>query len=267
MMKQRVITALWSIPLVLAAIWFDKPWFPWFSLVIAAAAILGILEFYRIAPLPRERLLTAFGVLWVLLFILSPHLNDARIMPTLLASTVLVPLIWLLCRPSKENILSNWVWSCGGVIYVGWALSLYVRLREMPQGMEWTLLALLSTFACDSAAFFVGRAWGKHPLIPTISPGKTKEGAIAGLAGAVAAVFIIGIILSPSLNHWQMALLGCLIGIFAQFGDMVESLLKRSAGVKESGRAIPGHGGMLDRLDSIIFVGIVVYYYAIWMGG
>ena len=261
-MKQRIITALCGIPLLIVAIWFGEPWFP---LLIATAAVLGIMEFYQMEPLSRERLPTIFGILLVLLFILSPHLEDPRVVPSLLASTVLLPLIWLLLRRSKENILPNWVWISGGIVYVGWALSLYVSLRGMPNGKEWVLLAFLCTFACDSSAFFIGRRWGRYLLMPTISPGKTQEGAVAGLLAAVAVTFLLGIILGLPINYWQMALLGFLIGLFAQVGDAVESLLKRRAGIKEAGSVMPGHGGMLDRLDSIIFVGIVVYYYVLWV--
>ena len=132
---------------------------------------------------------------------------------------------------------------------------------------------MLTTFANDTGAFFVGRARGRHKLAPRISPSKTWEGAAGGLICAILAAVVIAVILklisvrlgAPFVfRYWQIMLLGFLVGIFAQLGDLVESLLKRNMGVKESGNLLPGHGGILDRFDSLIFVGAVVYYCVIW---
>jgi len=155
-----------------------------------------------------------------------------------------------------------------GVFYVGWMLSYWVNLRILEDGKGWVYLAILTTFANDTGAFFVGRAWGKHKLASAISPGKTWEGALGGLLSATMGaiiVFLILNLLSPlPLGYWQIILLGCLISLCAQLGDLVESLLKRNMEVKESGKLLPGHGGILDRFDSLIFVGAMVYYYVIW---
>ena len=115
--------------------------------------------------------------------------------------------------------------------------------------------------------FFVGRRWGKRKLASSISPRKTWEGAIGGLLSGIAGAFIVFAILnvfSPlPLSYWQLILLGFLVSLFAQLGDLVESLLKRNLGAGESGKLLPGHGGILDRFDSLILAGVVVYYYAI----
>ena len=97
-------------------------------------------------------------------------------------------------------------------------------------------------------------------MAPSISPGKTWEGAIGGLLASIAASLILGTIFPLPFNYWQIALLGCIISIFAQLGDLVESMLKRNTGVKDAGKLIPGHGGILDRIDSLIFSGVIVYY-------
>jgi phosphatidate cytidylyltransferase len=153
-----------------------------------------------------------------------------------------------------------------GILYVGWLLSYLVALRGLDNGRNWVFFALFTTFASDTAAFFVGRALGKRRLAPQISPGKTWEGAIGGVFGAiiVSLFFILPTPLTLHLNWGQAILLGLLVSIFGQLGDLVESLFKRNMGAKDSGRLLPGHGGMLDRMDSIIFAGIVVYYYVIW---
>ena len=157
-----------------------------------------------------------------------------------------------------------------GILYMGWLLGHYVTLRELDHGRELVLLVLFSTFACDTAAFFAGRTWGRHLMAPVISPKKTWEGAVAGFAAAIAAALVLRSLLN--LGDWELPLsnvqtiaLGCLTGLFAQLGDLLESLIKRRAGAKDSGRLMPGHGGILDRIDSLVFTGAIVYYYVIWV--
>jgi phosphatidate cytidylyltransferase len=155
-----------------------------------------------------------------------------------------------------------------GILYVGWLLGYLVALRGFEDGRNWIFLALFATFGSDTAAFFIGRALGRHPLAPRISPAKTWEGAVAGVAGAilVSLFFILPtpLTLSHHLNWAQAIVLGLLVSVFGQLGDLIESLLKRTVGVKDSGKLIPGHGGVLDRMDSIVFAGVVVYYFALW---
>ena len=118
-----------------------------------------------------------------------------------------------------------------------------------------------SVWVCDSAAYFVGRALGKHPLFKRVSPNKTWEGAIGGFVGAVAVFTVARFIALPYLSVVQAIVCGALIGLFGQVGDLVESLLKRSAGVKDSSALIPGHGGVLDRFDSLMFVAPLLFFY------
>jgi phosphatidate cytidylyltransferase len=149
-------------------------------------------------------------------------------------------------------------------VYVGGLLSYAILLRSVDQGREWMLLLLLVVFATDTTAFFGGRAFGKTPLAPNISPSKTREGAVAGMFGAVAASVLAANLLGIHAIMVETILLGVLVGALAQLGDLVESRLKRKAGVKDSGALVPGHGGILDRLDSIVFTLPAVYYFVIW---
>jgi phosphatidate cytidylyltransferase len=146
-------------------------------------------------------------------------------------------------------------------------LGYLVSLRGIDDGRAWVFYALFCTFGSDTAAFFVGRAIGKHKLAPAISPGKTWEGTIGGLIGAagISLFFLLPtpVTLSSSLNWWQAIILGLLVSIFGQVGDLVESLFKRNAGAKDSGNLLAGHGGVLDRTDSIIFAVVIVYYWVI----
>lgn len=276
MLKKRVITALWAIPLLVVAIWFDTP-LPWFTILVTIGGGLAVLEFYRLVAAAKVPPLTYFGLLWTLLFILSgdsalltlieAHFDPNLLTPLLLTSAVILPLLWLLRQAQKKEAFSGWAWTIAGILYIGWLLSYLVALKGLDDGRNWVLLAFFTTFASDTTAFFIGRAWGQHQLAPNISPKKTWEGAIGGTIGAiiVSLFFILPTPLRLPMNWGQAILLGLLASIFGQFGDMVESLFKRNMGVKDSGKLMPGHGGVLDRLDSIVFTGVVVYYYVIWL--
>ena len=132
-------------------------------------------------------------------------------------------------------------------------------------GGWWLLLGILTVYAADTGAYAVGRLIGRHPMAPGISPGKSWEGAAGGMAGAVIAAVVLGILLPIRLQIWQLAGIGVILGIVAPLGDLLESKIKRRAGVKDSGRLLPGHGGMLDRLDSLLPSLIVVYLLALWL--
>jgi len=263
MLKKRVTTALWGIPLIIAAIWFGQPWF---TGLVAIWGMVAVFEFYRLVAASKQPTLTYLGLIWTLLFILSPLFDDTIPIPILLTSAVVVPLIWLLFRPQKEGAFASWAWTIAGILYVGWLLSHLVALRGLDSGRNWVFFALFTTFATDTTAFFIGRAWGKHRLAPHISPAKTWEGAVGGVFGAiiVSLLFVLPTPVRVPLNYGQAILLGLVVSVFGQLGDLVESLFKRNVGAKDTGKLLPGHGGALDRIDSILFASVVVYYYVIW---
>ena len=264
MLKKRVITAVCLLPVLVAAVWFDEP-LPWLTVVTAIWGVLAALEFYRVVKTSQVEPLTCFGLIWTLLFIISPHCSWAYINPLLLTLVVVLPPLWLLARRHKEDALTGWVWTIAGILYIGWLLSHFVALRGLESGRDWVLFALFVTFASDSAAYFIGRAWGRHPLAPDISPKKTREGAIGGIAGAIIASLLLVMLLDLPISYGAAILLSIAVSVFGQIGDLFESLFKRNMGVKDSGNAMPGHGGFLDRMDSIVFAGVVVYYYVIWL--
>ena len=265
MLKKRVITALLGISILIVAVWFDQP-LPWFTVLAAIWGLLAVLEFYKLVNMAKVPPLTYFGLIWSLLFILSPHFNYNFLAPLLLISAIVLSLIWLLLHRRRKVVFISWAWTVGGIIYIGWLLSYFVALRGLDDGRDWVFLALFTTFASDTTAFFVGRALGKHHLAPHISPGKTWEGAFAGVLGAIIVSLLLVNLLSLPLGYGGATLMGLLISVFGQLGDLVESLFKRNMGVKDSGKLIPGHGGFLDRIDSVLFAGIVVYYYVVLNG-
>lgn len=262
MLRQRVLSAIAFVPVVFAAIWFGEPWF---TLALGLLALLGVLEFYRAVGAAGRPPLAVFGTLWTLAVLSSPHCPYPQALPLLVTGAVVLPLAWLTIRGEVEGALPRWTGTMAGILYIGWLLSYMVALRALNDGRGWIMLAVFATFAADTTAYFVGRAWGRRPMAPVISPRKSWEGAVAGFLAAVAAAFVLAALFGLPLAFWQTSLLGVLIGVVSQVGDLSESLIKRSAGIKDAGKAIPGHGGVLDRLDSILLVGVVVYYYAWWI--
>ena len=261
MLKKRVITALISLPLTIVAVWFDKP-LPWFTIFLAIFGLLAAYEFYRLVGVSGSLSLTVFGMLFTLLIIISPHCPSPFAAPLLVTLAVVLPLIWLVLRQRVEGAFTGWAWMVVGFLYVGCMLSLLVDLR-LEAGRNWVLFAFFTTFGSDSAAYFIGRVLGRHCLAPRISPHKSWEGALGGILGAAAAslLFTLSTPVQITLSIGQGILLALLVSVFGQIGDLAESLLKRNTGVKESGAAFPGHGGFLDRMDSVVFAGITVYLY------
>jgi len=135
-----------------------------------------------------------------------------------------------------------------------------VLIRQLDQGFQWLLLAFLITFATDTGAYAVGKIFGSRRMAPSISPGKTWEGAIGGVVAGIGATVSLVTLQDLPLSTWSALWLGAAAAVVSQFGDLMESKLKRLAGVKDSGRLIPGHGGLLDRLDSLVLVFPLVYY-------
>lgn len=266
MLRNRVISSLAILPLVFIAVWFGGRWF---TALVAVATITASLELYHLTAWGR-RYLALGQALAIVLIILSPEFPQWL---TILLPWAFVPgfvILELMGFGKRKPAVRGWGWALTGALFLGGLLGVWILLRREPLGQAWVFIGLGATFACDTAAYFVGKKWGRNRLAPTISPRKTKEGAVGGFFGAIAAVFFITFLYQRFSEHplpmniIQTALLGCLIGVIAQLGDLGESWLKRRSGVKDSGRLIPGHGGMLDRLDSIVFVGLVLYYYVIW---
>lgn len=277
-MALRLASAFVGIPIVIGALWAGAPWL---SVLAAVLASLGAVEFYRMAERRGARPATALGVIWALAFVVSGHSDDYVSYQTTLVALGggALALAWHMARrlvqgraegdeeaeqDSFGDTLADWGNTAAGAIYTGWTLSLFLRLRAGDDGLEWVLLAVLATFATDTGAFLVGRAMGRRRMAPRISPGKTWEGAVGGWLAGVGAVVGLAVLLDMPLTQLEAIALGALVGVAAQVGDLVESMLKRSAGVKDSGTLIPGHGGVLDRLDSVVFAIVVVYHFSVW---
>ena len=261
--KQRILTGLIALPLLILFIWFASPLF--FQALIWVVGGIGLWEFVRMT-LPEERemvrrLATAGGVLLLILFCRQDFLLAMGGMTGLFLAFA----IWFLFRfRDLETVMQHHALVFLGYLYVGGLLAHLVFLRELPLGREWIYLTLLVTMSSDTLAYFVGRFLGRRKLYPAISPNKSIEGALGGLAGAVGGALIAKAWFMPGLGILACLVLGVLLGSLAQVGDLFESMLKRGFKVKDSGGIIPGHGGILDRLDSLLFVFPPAYYYALY---
>jgi len=194
-------------------------------------------------------------------FAFSGTLLKAVDVNLVLALSLVGGLAAFLVVPGRRQGLSRWAMGVAGALYVGMPFNFYLLLyTSKPNGLVWTLFTIFAVVASDAAALLVGSRIGRHPFFSNISPKKTVEGAIAGVVAPIL-VMLIGVSAVIGFSPVHAILLGFLVGASAEIGDLVESQMKRLADVKDSSHLIPGHGGVLDRIDSILFPPILVYFY------
>jgi phosphatidate cytidylyltransferase len=232
-----------------------------FTGVVALAGGLALFEFYRLCFGDRRHSwLIGIGLVGFAALIFGTHRLDL-IIPILLATLVGIISVPLLSRSPLEQSLRDGAMTLFGVLYLGLTLGMLSMTRLLPQG-EWLIFfLLLVTWASDTGAYYVGTLFGRHRIAPTISPKKTFEGLVGGLIGAIIVAYAASWWFLPELSGLDCLILGTLLTITGLWGDLTESAMKRSVGMKDSGGILPGHGGMLDRLDSLLFTAPVFYYY------
>ena len=258
MLRARVLSAVILIPVVILLVYIGG--IPW-ALGIALTGALAWGEMSRLLQRSDFAVDRLVGLFFVVLAIAAAYLQGAglvqvNLLNPLLTLLIMASLIYALYDHS-DHPTQNWAINVASALYLGFMLSHFVTLRERPSGMEWVIFAFCMTWTGDTSAFFVGRALGKRKLWPRISPKKTWEGIAGGTVGAIIAGLALGAWLL-GIPWWQGILLGALVAVAAPFGDLAESLFKRQANVKDSSQLIPGHGGVLDRIDSLLFVFPVV---------
>ena len=259
MLAQRVASAAAGIPIIVLLIWAGGPWYA------GAVALILLIAGYEFQAPHHGSGPIAIAAAAVCAAMAAGAFVGADWVLWFMIAGVLLPLVLVTLRGDPVNALPDWSWAVGGVAYVGLLGAHIVLLRELHDGAAWVYLTVFSTFAVDTAAFFTGRAIGKRKLAPAISPGKTVEGTIGGIAGGFAAVLLANYLLGQRLEVALIVPLAIVLPLFAVVGDLAESILKRGMHVKDSGHVIPGHGGFLDRLDSLLFTFPAVYYFLIWV--
>ena len=261
---KRVLVSVITIPLILAVSFYGNWYFFLFVLIIA------LISFYEFCLMVKNKGANA-NLLLGFAAIIFFSLNGCRYIfdsySFLLAFIVVLSLVELFRNKNSPvyNIGSTFL----GVFYIGLFASSLIDIREFypaignnyDKGGYIIISMFVTIWICDSAAFFGGTSFGKHKLFPRVSPNKSWEGAIFGFIFAVIAMIFAKIILLDFLSWQTIIALGIIIGIIGQLGDLVESLIKRDAGVKDSSNLIPGHGGIFDRFDSILFTAPVVLLY------
>lgn len=204
----------------------------------------------------------------VQIMLLGDILIDHDILSPILLLGLLVALffaLWLFERREDENAPGSWMATVGAIVLMGWLGSHFFRLRGLPDNAaEWTALAMLGTWIADSGAYVFGKTLGKHKLAPRLSPNKTIEGYVGGIFFGTLFTVLIGFFFD--LPIFLTLVLGLLVSSVSPAGDLGISLLKRSAGVKDSGKLLPGHGGALDRIDSLIWSAALAYYLVLFLG-
>ena len=259
-MLKRFITALIIIPLVGLLIIFGPSYT--LALMVCAAAIFGLYEFYTMTMSDGGTKEKIGGItLGVILCTLMQWVPSEIIMGFLCAVMVILFLGYAFSS-QKLSIVPNRIGIVFlGIIYVPFLLAHVTLINKLPQGIWWVLLLLATVWVGDTFALLIGSWWGRHKLSPQISPRKTVEGFFACFIGAVLTVFAFKALFLPTVRGADALFVGLGIALFGQLGDLSESMIKRGAKVKDSGSLIPGHGGVLDRLDSFFFAAPFLYYF------
>jgi len=292
---KRIATAVVLIPIVLLLV-LRAPLYV-LSIVAAAVALLAIAEFlklvthYAVEPMP---LATYIFVVLFFIFVTfassgrTPLVETTAMLYGIVVTAALASFVFMTEGMRRTNLKTAYPAAAASTFafgYIAIPMALLVAMRQQPAGAIWTIFTLLAVWSGDIFAYFVGKAMGRHRMSPEISPKKTWEGAIASIVASIiigtlwihsapgisSNLLRIGLIArrdgmfgleQPQL--WPIILLSAVVNIAAQLGDLVESLIKRGAGVKDSGSILPGHGGMLDRIDAMLFAVPVVWAYGAW---
>lgn len=274
-LAQRLLSAALLLPLMVVLVW----WSVWsVAVTVILATVAGLLELYSAFRQGGYQPRTLVGIGSALAIIaaigLQPLVAFDLLLPVV-TFIIVLSLVAELAFAQQHGSLPSWGLTLAGAFYLAWLLSHFILLRSlntpalhdsiftqfgMQPGVAWIYYACAITWLQDTSAYFVGRRFGRHKLAPILSPKKTWEGAAGGLLGAILTGIVCVLLLGLPITLLQGALLGLVGGIVGPLGDLSESLIKRQVGLKDAGNLIPGHGGILDRADSLLFTVPILYY-------
>jgi phosphatidate cytidylyltransferase len=262
----RVITGL-----LLAIAWFLLLLygnFVLFCLVVAVGTCLALHEYLQMAcgeVVKSHKPIILFVGLFPLIG--AAQWGAGAIIASLFIALLLLIILTFVAYPALQNALGFLTRLWFGIFYVGFCCAHLILLRNFDQGILWLIFLTAITIGSDSAAFYIGRGFGTTKLYPALSPGKTRAGAVGGIIGGMlGGTVVVGFFL-PEFNLLSAALLTFVLSCIGIIGDLVESLIKRASGVKDSGQLLPGHGGLLDRFDSLLLTAPSLYYLLHWGWG
>lgn len=267
----RVATILVSVPLIVALTYFGG--FPFFLLILFLA-LASLNEFYNLLASKGAEPYRTIGFAVTTFFISFAHYtlkhpNWEPAQAAIFTFGLIISFSAAIFLRRAERTVSDIAITTLGVVYIGWLFSYFILIRALSDHGNFLFFMLLIVWINDTASFLFGKFMGRMKMAPLISPRKTWEGAIAGFVIAT----ISAVLLAPhlvghlGLNQYHAGILAAIVAIVAQMGDLVESVIKRDVGAKDSGALIPGHGGALDRMDSFILSAPFVYYYLVWILG
>ncbi len=280
-LAQRFLVAVVAVPILLVLLHYERPEPTW--ALIFAASLIAMKEFFAMTLPAEDRTpalvmggLACFAFYWLDAFAMAPYGSDVpRVLGGLasvggpavsLIFAVVVPALFYLFRfrdiPSVANRITATVM---GIVYAGFLTTFLAKLKliDPAKQQDTVLIVLLVAWLADTGGYFAGRFLGKAKLYEAVSPKKTWAGAYGGIAGSIAGVAALKLISAEWLSWVDVFLIAIPGGILGQLGDLAESLIKRSVGVKDSGALLPGHGGILDRIDAVLFIAPYVYAYLV----
>lgn len=263
---QRWITGLALAAVLLPAILFGP--LELLTAVVILVIIGGVLEYSGIVfgkGFEKEKI---ESVIFAILIPAAMFTGNFQLITAMTAMMVMVVFIVFLWRVHEANFdVSSVAKVIFGMFYIPFLASHFILLRKLDAGVQWIILVLVISIIGDTVALYVGKTWGRRKLIALVSPGKTIEGTMGLIVGATVASSLFGYFFMPSMPLFHFLILGFTGGIIGQLGDLCESAIKRNYGRKDASSLLPGHGGVMDRIDSLIFVAPFVYYYRIYVIG
>ena len=255
------------MPVVAGAMWLGG--WPFLALVVVLLTLAEI-EFCQLVRRSGYRPSVLIGIILLWLLLLDAEFPAWGVMAPGLAIVLLGSLAWQLLHRDGSPV-ADWALTIAGALYLGVCGACLLKLRSIaPDGIWWSWTAIPAIMIADSGAYFVGRAWGRRKLAPTLSPGKTWEGYIAGIVTGglftwlLATLWLLVAGVPTTLSGMHGLVLGVVVAIVAPLGDLAVSMIKRSVDAKDSSSIIPGHGGALDRVDSVLWAAVIGYYYVTW---
>ncbi len=274
-LAQRVLSAALLLPLLVVLVW----WSVWsVAVTVVLATMVGLIELYSAFRQGGYHPRMLVGIGSALAIVMAIGLQSTVTFDLLLpvvTFVIVVSLVAELAYHQQPGALPSWGLTLAGAFYIAWLLSHFILLRSlsapalhdtifkqlgMQPGVAWIYYTCAITWLQDTSAYFIGRRFGRHKLAPILSPKKTWEGAAGGMIGAILTGVVCVLLLGLPITLLQGALLGLVGGIVGPLGDLSESLIKRQVGLKDAGSLIPGHGGILDRADSLLFTVPILYY-------
>jgi len=261
---KRWLTGIIAVPILIFVIGFAPRWL--FYAMVFSAAVMALGEFLGMAapklPAPAKALSFLFILFFFAFLAYGPFFLILAVL--CLAVMALFALYLFGYASRRAQAIEDVASTALGLLYICLPLSLLLMIDKHPRGPLWIFFLLAVTFFNDTGAFYVGRSLGRHKLYPSISPGKTWEGAIGGILSSILAAYVFSRFFTIYDFNWFIIVLASVLSVFGQVGDLAESMVKRLHGVKDSGKILPGHGGLLDRIDGLLFSVPVLYVFLTW---